>query len=369
MSRFNLPDIDFLDVDASEYENIGVSNFEKKTGVTLSESDPRRKFIQAVAFVATVLANNIDYTAKQNRLSYAADDYLDHIGADKNTPRLEPLPAETTIRFNVNNPEEFVIPAGTRLSVKEIHFAVVTDYRVPIGPAYVDVKAVCLDPGVIGNDFLPGQITEIVDPLPWVSSAENITTTSGGTDWEEDEPYAERIRNANESKATTGPELAYKNFAMKANQDIIDIRVISPAPNTIEIVVLMKNGEQPSEEIKNQVLAKCSARDVRPLTDLVTVTGAMEHPYSLTVSYYLPNSLRTMQNTVQTQIEASVSKYKLWQKSKLGRGIDPSELYALMQKAGAKRILVEPNEYVEISDRAVAKDEAVTVVFGGFIND
>ncbi|PAQ15078.1 baseplate J protein [Bacillaceae bacterium SAOS 7] len=369
MARFNLPDIDFVDIDVADLEYAAVTKFEELQGVTLSEADPRRKFIQSVAFVAAMMANNIDYTGKQNLLSYAVDDNLDHKGAEKGVPRLEPQPAKTKIRFQVNNPEIFTIPAGTRFSVKDVFFATAEDKKVDIGLTFVDVEAVCLDPGTIGNDFLPGQITELVDPLPWVSSVANITTSSGGVDWEEDNAYAERIKDANESLATTGPEGAYEFFAKSANQDIIDVKTTSPLPCHINIYVLMKNGELPTQEVKDQVLAKCSARDVRPLTDKVAAEDPVLHEYDLNVSYYLPESSRATQSVSQAKIEDAVQKYKLWQKSKLGRGIDPSELYARMQKEGARRVLVEPNEYVELDDNVVARDRTINVTFGGFIND
>lgn len=83
MTRFGLPDINFVDVDATEFENAAVAKFEELQGVTLEETDPRRKFMQAFAFVATILANNIDYSAKQSRLAYAEDNFLDHLGRIK----------------------------------------------------------------------------------------------------------------------------------------------------------------------------------------------------------------------------------------------------------------------------------------------
>ncbi|MEK4883681.1 baseplate J/gp47 family protein [Bacillus sp. FSL W8-0223] len=369
MTRFGLPDINFVDVDATEFENAAVAKFEELQGVTLEETDPRRKFMQAFAFVATILANNIDYSAKQSRLAYAEDNFLDHLGEDKNVPRLEPTPAKTTIRFQVNNPEKFTIPQGTRMSVGDLFFESTAATVVDVGVPYVDVPFQCTETGTIGNGYLPGQITELVDPLPWVSSAANITTSDGGTDWESNDAYAERIRTSPESYSTAGPELAYIFYAMSANQEIVDAQVLSPGPCQIQIVVLMQNGELPSEEVKQQVLDKCSDRSVRPLTDLVTVVDPVQREYSLTVTYYLPESVMSEQDTYTEAVNKAVEDYILWQKSKLGRGIDPSELYARMREAGAKRVSVEPNEYIELAKNEVAKENTINVQFGGFISD
>lgn len=368
MARFNLPDINFVNLDTEELERVGVARFEALAGITLSESDPRRKQIQAFAFMGTLLANNIDYTAKQSRLTYAEDHYLEHIGAGKKVDRLEPIAAKTVVRYNVNNPEPFVIPAGSRMSAGEIFFEAIADYVVGIGLEYIDVDMICTEAGTIGNEYLPGQITEIVDPLPWVTSAANVTKSAGGTDWETDDAYADRIRNANESLSTGGPELAYEFLAKSANQNVIDVHVETPAPVQVEITALMTGGEAPDEEVKAQILEKCSARTVRPMTDLVTITDPVISPHSVSVTYYLPESLGSQQSLYQTAVGYAADDYILWQKSKLGRGIDPSELYARLQEAGARRVSVEPNEYVELAENEVAH-MTVTLTFGGTIND
>ncbi|MBM7579999.1 baseplate assembly protein [Jeotgalibacillus terrae] len=368
MSRFNLPEINFVELDAAELERLGVTKFEELMGETLSESDPRRKMLQSVAFVGAMLANNIDFTAKQNRLTYAVDNYLEHIGAGKNVDRLAPVAAKTMVRYNVNNPEEFTIPAGHRLSINDLYFETQVATIVEIGVEYVDIQSVCSEPGTAGNDFLPGQITEIVDPLPWVSSAVNVTTSSGGTDWETDDAYAERIRTANENLSTAGPELGYEYLAKSASQNVIDVHVDSPAAVEIVITPLMINGEAPDEDEKTAILAACNARSARPMTDLVSVADPVITNHTINVTYYLPQSLVAQEAIYQTAVGYSVDDYVLWQKSKLGRGIDPSELYARMTQEGAKRISVDPNTYVSVADNEVAH-VAVNLTYGGLIND
>ena len=55
----------------------------------------------------------------------------------------------------------------------------------------MDVEAECTAQGIEGNNFLPGQINILVDPLPYVESVANTTTTAGGTDLEDDPGYPE----------------------------------------------------------------------------------------------------------------------------------------------------------------------------------
>jgi phage-related baseplate assembly protein len=370
MVRFNLPEIDFVEVDAEELEAIAVGKFEEATGIKLSDSDPRRKFIQANVYIATLLANNIDFTGKQNLLAYAQDNFLDHLGVKKNVPRLGPSPAETTIRFEVNNPETFVITKDTYLSVNNINFYIAEDTVVPAGATYVDVKAICEEPGTIGNGFLPGQITNIVNPPPWVIKAYNITKSDGGVDWEEDDPYAERIRQSNSQYSTAGPEDAYKYHAMSANSLIVDVSVSSPSEGRILIVPLLKNGEIPSDEILNQVYEKVNDKKVRPLTDYVTVQRPDIVPYDIDLTYYVPSEKANVVSSIQDAVNKAVEDYQIWQKSKLGRGIDSSELISRVKAAGGVRITVNsPSSYAGLNKTQVAVANNVACTFGGIVDD
>ena len=164
--------------------------------------------------------------------------------------------------------------------------------------------------------------------------------------------------------STGGPELAYEYLAKSSNQNIIDARAFSPAPVQVEITALMKNGDLPDETVKSQILKKCSDKTVRPMTDQVRVVDPIVSTHVLTVSYYLPEAIMTQQDLYQSAVEYAVDEYKVWQKSKLGRGIDPSELYARMFESGARRISVEPNDYVEIAPNGVAHVE-VDITYGG----
>lgn len=370
MTRFNLPEIEFVSSDVEEYEQLGVARFEQlMPGVQLNEADPRYKILQATAFIASLLANNIDYTGKQSRLAYADDNYLDHIGNDKGVPRLEATPALTTLRFEVVNPEAFVIMEGTTVAYSGISFETVGDISVAPGLTHIDIIARCTENGTIGNGIAPGLINDLQTPIPWVQSVRNLTVSNGGTDVEEDEAYAERIHLSPEGYSTAGPELAYIYHAKTAHQGIIDVKAVSPAPSVVKIVPLMQGGELPSDEVLEAVLAKCSPRDIRPLTDFVTAAAPVPVYYDLTLVYYLPESYRTAESFHQSEILAAVAEYKLWQRSKLGRGVDPGELYARVQEKGARRVLVEPNEYVPIADDQVAHERNISVTFGGFIDD
>ncbi|WP_445506760.1 baseplate assembly protein [Niallia sp. 03190] len=369
MARFGLPDIDFVDMDAEELETIAVSKYEELMKISLSDADPRRKFMQSVMYALTFVANNINYTGKQNTLAYAVDDYLDYKGVEKDVPRLEPTAAETVIRFDVSNPETYNIPKGTRVSVNEINFSLTQDTTVVSGTTYVDIKAVCEETGIIGNGYLPGQITNIVDPIPWVSKAYNITKSDGGLEWEDDDRYAERIQQSNERFSTAGPEEAYKYHTKSVNQAISDVQVLNPSDGVAEIVTLLEGGQLPSDTLLNQIFEKLNDRFVRPLTDKVVVSKPEIVNYDINLTYYLTMDKEGQQAQMQEIAQQVCDEYTVWQKSKLGRSVDGSELAARLKIAGISRIVIHSDQYLPITKKQVAWPGTVTLNYGGLIDE
>lgn len=371
--RFNLPNIEFVTKDVEDIEMSIINRVEELMNTTLTNADPRRKFIQAIAYGLFLTRNSMDYAAKQLLLSYAEDDFLDHKGEDEKTPRLEPKKAQTTLRFELTMAagETGVIPKGTRVTGNnEVFFE--TMIAVPISSelTHIDIQCECLEEGINGNNFLPNQLNQLVDPLPWISRVYNLTKSQGGVDWEENDPYAERIRLSKEAYSTAGPEDAYIYHAKRASQLIGDVSVrFIETEETVEIAPLLLNGDLPTADILNAVLETCNERKVRPLTDKVIVTAPEVLSYDVDVTYYIPVERESVSASIQQEVQKAIDDYNKWQKSKLGRGIDPSELNFKMRQAGAKRIEIRSPYFVDLDKHQVARVNNINIVFGGVTND
>ncbi|USG67455.1 baseplate J/gp47 family protein [Brevibacillus ruminantium] len=370
MTRFSLPEVTFAEKSAQQIEAEIVGRFEQEMGVKLAQADPRRKFIQAIVALLAQQRSLIDYSAKQNLLGYASGPFLDHLGADNDTPRLKPTYAKTTVRFHLTVLLPQIIRTGTRVTAGDgVYFATTKEVFVKSGQSYVDAEVQCTVPGKIGNGYLPGQLKQLVDPLPWVQSVENLTKSEGGADEEEDDPYAERIHQAPERFSVAGPEGAYVYWARTASPLIVDVSVLSPSPGVVEIRPLLEGGVIPEQEILDLVYAACNERKVRPLTDKVEVAAPEAIFYDLTVHYWISASHSTIATQVQTRVDQAVLDYLQWQKSKQGRDIDPSELVARMKNAGAKRVDVALPVYQKIEPYQVAQDKLVRIEYRGLEHD
>jgi phage-related baseplate assembly protein len=362
--RGNLPPLNFTTTSAAEIEARVIARAETYLGRTLAPADPLRLFCLAHAAEITQIHSAIDFSAKQNFLSYAVGDYIDHIGDRDNIERLEASAAQTTIRFTLSTAlgSVFTIPAGYLLDAGGVLFATVANAEIPIGGITTDVLAQCAVAGVMGNGFLPGQIKTMVQPLPYMQDAVNITASAGGSDVEDDEAYVERIRLSKVGFSVAGPTDAYIYWARTANAGIIDVAATSPTPGVVDIRILMKNGELPTPEINADVLANLSAKNRRPLTDEVGVSAPTSVNYSIDIQYWIDSSDSIKSQTIQAAVNAAVQKYILWQRSKIGRDINPDELLVMVKNAGAKRAKINSPAFAVVSNTAVAREIGEPVI-------
>lgn len=363
------PDISFVDSDTETVANEMIQSYEAKTGRTLYPADPARLMILWAASIIVQERVNIDFSAKQNVPRYATGDYLDSLAElFKDTERLEPETAKTTLRFTLSIALDVatIIPAGTRATVDgNIVFSTTESLTIPAGSISGDVAAVCLTAGEAGNGFVPGQVNQLIDIFPYYDSVENITETAGGADRESDASFYERLRQSVETFSTAGPVGGYEYYAKTASALIADVKATSPEPGVVDVRILLQGGELPGEEIINAVLEILTADDVRPLTDVVRVAAPETVDFDIDVTYYTQAGSAISDETVAANVADAISKYKAWQSEKMGRDVNPSQLYYLLMQTGAKRVEVRSPVFTRVSDNAVAKVVQENVVNGG----
>lgn len=371
MKLADLADVEFVNADKDAVVAALMADYKEIVKRSPAKGDPVRLFLLVVAESIVRMRNAINYTGKQNLLKYAEGDHLDHLGSFLDTPRLEAVEAVTTIKVTLSSARErnTEIPAGTRVSNGDrLYFALSEDGVIPAGQTEILLPASCMETGEIGNDYMAGEISTIVDPIPYVSQMTNITKTEGGSDREEDDHYRERIHEAPEKFSTAGSAGAYRYWAMTASALISDVKPYGPeeSPGTVELYVLLENGGIPEEEILQKVLNAVSAdeKGVRPLTDYVKALPPSIVDYDINVEYYISKDADA--TATEKAAETAIDEYVLWQKTKLGRDINPDELlYRLKSINGVKRARILSPLFVELDDRQVAIANNVRLVMVG----
>lgn len=361
-------ELSFATQDIKELESSIVGVYETISNKKLFDGDPVRIFLQALTQIIFQQSMLIDFSAKQNLLAYATDEYLDGVVALVGVTRMEPSSAMTTFKFIIGSPQPdttIVIPKGTRIKGNGLYFKTIEVGQISPGDTEIAVIGECDTPGTIGNNMLPGQIVELVDVFPFYKSVSNITTSSGGNDLEGDDSLRQRAFEAPTAYSTAGSDSAYAFWAKTASQAIMDVKVISPKAGEISIIVIGKNGDELSSEVLEKILVVCSDKKVKPLTDKVSVSNASQVNYGVDLVYYIDKVNQGSISQIQGEVAKAIERYLNWQNSKLGRDINPNKLLYELMSVGIKRVEINGPVFTKVEDVQIAKNTAPQIRYGG----
>lgn len=365
----HLPDINFAEVDPDTVESTIITVYEGLTEKTLFPGDPVRLFLESLAYVIIMQNAAIDAAGKQNLLAYAQKAHLDHLGALMDTQRLEASPSVTVARYELHEAQAWpvLVPEGSRITVGAGSVVFTTDStaEVPAGALTVDVPVTCAVAGTLSNGLLPGQINKMVDVIPYVKSVTNTVTTTLGADVELDPSYQARIQLAPEKFSVAGPTGAYRYHTLSVHQDIVDCAVWRPKPGFVDIRPILKGGELPGPELLDMVREILNDKTIRPLTDTVIVDAPELAGYAVDGGWTLHRDNAPLAESIQKRVTEAVEEYRLWQRSKPGRDINPTRLISLMERAGAKRVVLNSPAFTVLLDRQIAREESIQMAFLG----
>lgn len=374
----DLPDVSFIgDVTLKDIEDSLVRDYEEKyfeaTGekIILARADPVTLLLYACAVQFYQGYKYIDKAGKMDLLKYAYGPYLDHIASMKGITREQAKPARVMVRFTLSEvrPNTIEIPQGTQVTDGSMYFETEQYAEIKPGSEHVDIECVCLVSGSDGNNLQPGEISTLVNPIPYVASVSNTEETAGGVDVEDDDSMKERVYIAPSSYSVAGPEDAYRYWVKTFNSGISDVLVQSDNPVDVIVEFIMSDGELPTTGLIQGLQLYLQNKQIRPLTDKVTVKAPDTVDYKLDVRYYINTSDLKRADTIKANVTAAVEQYIVWQRSKIGRDINPSQLIQMMVTAGAKRVEVKLPVFQVIGATNVAKLVNQTVTYGGIEDD
>ena len=377
---YNLPDISFVDDKTNEkILNEMIADYEKKyqeaTGrkVTLRPGDKEHIHLRIEAGQYFQMYQILDNAAKMNLLKYSKGNFLRHLGAFKKTFIQEPKPAVVTARFTLSEIRKDVIyiPQGTRITAGDGVYFATDDYaEVKAGDSFVDVDCTCETVGEVGNEYIVGQIETIVDPVPYVSGVSNITKSDGGTGEESEDSFRERIFLAPSSYSVAGPADAYEYWVKQYNSAAIeDVKIYEPTEAVVDIRILLIGGALPSKTFCSGCLEYLRENPIIPLTDNDLVAAPDVVNYNLKAVYYIARSDLNNIKVIQESIEAAKETYLNWQRTKIGRDINPDALTEFVRAAGGKRVVITSPVFTPIPETSIAMEKTVEFTYGGIEDD
>jgi phage-related baseplate assembly protein len=367
-----LPEPNFIERNPEQITRDWIALYEEKTGKVLQPAQIERILIDVCAYREMILRVSVQETAKQNLLSYAPLDILKHIGAPLGVEQLLAQKSKTTFKIKIEEPSEFdfLIPAGTEIETKDGLFIFETIDNVILAAGELEVIAdgICKTAGAAANNYLSGSINNLLSPLDYEVSVENITTSGGGADDEDAGNLRERIRQAPEKFSNAGSVGAYRYHAFSANQNITDVAVISPSPGVVNVYPLTKDGN-PNEEMLEAVQNYLNADHIRPLTDLVEVISPENTSFDIIAIITLYSYADA--ETVLKAINLKLEEYKKTLSEKLGKNVVRTQIIAILNSIyGVFKVdLLSPEEDIEIGKNEWADLENRTIVIGGYADE
>lgn len=327
--------IQFVHEDAAKIIAELKADLEARLGRQIAPADVEMLLLNAFSYRELLLRSQINDTARQNMVSFSRGAALEYLGELVGVQRLPASFALCTIEFAlVEGHNGVTIPEGLRVQSTDgkIIFKTIEEKVCPIGTATVQIICSASEAGTIGNGYAINKINIILDPLAYVSTAQNIDETKGGANEETDDELRERIKLAPAIFSVAGPDDAYKFHAKSASPSIVDVAITSPTPGEVHIFPLLEGGVLPTPEILQAVQDKCSAKKIRPLTDTVVTGEPTILNYSIEVNLTLLTT--AVQATTQTAVENILAAFVEGRKNRLGLDVIRSKIASLCSIEG-----------------------------------
>ena len=135
------------------------------------------------------------------------------------------------------------------------------------------------------------------------------------------------------------------------------------------VYILMQDGTLPGKEVIDGLQDFLAQEEIRPMTDLVTVSAPEVKTFDIALTYYIARSNQASATAIQEQVTTAVQDFITWQTTEIGRDLNPSELIRRVREAGAKRVELEAPEFARITETQVAQLGTKAVTYGGLEDD
>jgi phage-related baseplate assembly protein len=368
MVRPALPAPAFIDCDPNVITSAIIAQYETDSGKTLYPAQVDRLMINNIAYRETLVREGVQNVAMQNLLYYATYPVLDYLGDLVDCPRVGALPATTTLLFTLPAAAgiDTDIPMGTLAAAQNgaPTFSTNADAVIPAGQLSVSVGATCVLSGSAGNGWALGQINVLVSVLPVTVAVSNTTVTGGGADQQTDDEYRASIQLAPASFSVAGPEAGYQFWAQSAYPDIVAVAVDSPSPCVINVYPLLSTGLPDAAVLALVEAALQNNRQIRPLTDQVSVLAPGVVTYSINATLTFNSGVDPAATLASAQTAANA--YAAAQAAAFGLDIVPSQIVDMLSVAGVYEVVLSaPTAVAVVGGTSIASCLGINLIPGG----
>ena len=166
-----LPEPNFIERDPEKITQELIVMYEEMTGKTLHPAQIERAIIDMIAYESSLVRIGIQEAAKQNLVDFARKPMLDYLGSLLGVSRNSAQPARTTCRASIQETLAFniTIPSGTKIESKDgkVIYKTLSSVIITAGTLNIDVLCEAETAGIIGNNYLPGEINNLLSPVQY----------------------------------------------------------------------------------------------------------------------------------------------------------------------------------------------------------
>ena len=371
----SLPPPSFIVRDPAQVVADMTAQFEADAGKTLYPAQVETLYINQVAYRESLLREAIQAAGLQNLIDFATYPRLEYLGVFYGV-RGQRLPAQAavvTLQFTFPAAFDYpvYVPVGIRVASSNglIIFTTQSAALLSVGSTIATVTAICSMTGIVGNGFVSGQISNLLDDVGVAGvTATNTTSSSGGADQESDDRYRQRLKLVPESFTTAGSVGAYEFWALSAHSAITDVSVTSPTPGSVAICV-MTGLSTPSDALLTDVLAACSSATRRPLCDTVNAFGCTIQTYTIVAALTLYAG--TDPTAAVANVETELNSYATGKSSTLGLDIVIDQIIAaIMSVNGIYSVAISsPSASIIIPPTQTSQCTMITVTVAGYADE
>lgn len=138
-------------------------------------------------------------------------------------------------------------------------------------------------------------------------------------------------------------------------KDTVAVKVHRRMDGRVKVVPLMEGGALPDEDTLQAVYDAVNDRDVRPMTDVVTVEAPTPVDYSISIKYWTTVDSEAAVVEAVEGAGGAIDRYVADQSAHLGRDIEPDVLKTYVMQAGALRCDVTSPARTAVSGLQVAR--------------
>lgn len=323
-----------------------------------NESDDVMPVLEAFAYRELMLRTFLNTQVANSFWQTATGEYLDFIAAFFDVFRLigEKPTASATFTINTVLGYDYVLEAGLELLNNDGSMSVlISSVTIPTGSVEAS--------GIIELQLETAQssaaVSSIMIPRPYLKSVVQTTTFSGGSDTETDDEMRDRIKLSFEDVTTAGSVSSYRAYALKADERIDDVAVLSPIPGVVDVVLHSLSSVDAA--MISRAYTALSADTARPLCDTVQVRAATVTNYTVTAVL----TLDPLSDPASTLEAARVRLNERVQSVLIGQSITASSIIAALSVDGVDDVtLIAPVSTVSVLSDGIAICTTIDISVG-----